>query len=318
MSQAARLLAKTTSVLGLAADSSHVYWGTYDTGELLRVSRAGGTEERLAGGQAFVNSLAVDGQHVYWTIGHGTTPGGSVLRVVKSGGTAEMIAARQAGATSVVVDEEHVFWVVGGGFDGTGQHAVAPAIVRRPKGQETAASIVSADVKAPARIVLDGRFVYGIDQGASHQDGRLFRVPKSGGALTVLASSLSALQDLAVDQDFVYVTQRGTAHVAPVSCSQPPCPQPTAVPEFRQGSVLRVPKSGGPLRTVAVLPGAADGIGLAGDQVYVASGHLNRVPKLGGEPVELVVGLGAPGRFVALGQSLFGVWGAAVTRLDLP
>ena len=239
---------------GVAVDAGYVYWAIYEGGDVLRVPRGGGPVERLLGGQDFVNAIAVDaGGDVYWSIGHGMTPGGSIQRLAAGSHTATVFAPSQAGATSVAVDATHAYWLVSGGYDGTGA-VTRPSICRKGL-RSGAVETLATGLDGPTRLVLDGDDVVFVTEGSPPYSGHgaVSKVSKHGGAVTVLASSQTNPLGLSADGGYVYWSIVGplVTPPPPVCPKGTPCPIPTSVPTADKGEVRRVPKGGGPVEILA-------------------------------------------------------------------
>jgi len=279
---------------GVAVDAGSVYWAIYEGGDVLRVPRAGGPTERLLGGQDFVNAIAADESgDVFWSIGHGMTPGGSIQRLAKGSHTATVFAAAQAGAKSVAVDATHVYWIVGGGYDGTG--AVADPAIRRRALRGGVVETVATGLAGPTRLVLDGDDVIFVVEGSPAFTGRgaVAKVPKRGGAVTVLAPQQTNPLGLSVDAGFVYWSVVGplVTPPPPVCPKGTPCPIPSAVPIADKGEVRRVPKGGGSveilvkdLRSVGIVAASAGTVYFSADQATHA------MPATGGAARKLALG----------------------------
>ena len=185
------------------------------TGHLgvFRAPRSGGSLESLAGSQEWSRDLAVDETTLYWVKGHGATPGGAVYSMPKAGGPVREFAPHQADAHLIAIDATHVYWANGGGYDGSG--ATGKAEIRRMAKQggpvETVASIAGV---VSLRIADDSLYVLA-DSMPPTGAGILARVPKSGGAVTVLAPSGPSPADLDLDDTHVYWTLRGEFEMPP-------------------------------------------------------------------------------------------------------
>jgi hypothetical protein len=101
------------TVVGVALDSTNLYWGVTNTGPVYTVPLSGGTPAPLgsnlgAGALGMGSGIAVDSTGVYLTAG----PGGNVYRVPLPGGpgTASSIAQMQNTPWSIAVDSTSVYF----------------------------------------------------------------------------------------------------------------------------------------------------------------------------------------------------------------
>jgi streptogramin lyase len=140
--------------------------------------------------------MAVDTTHVYWSEGLG-----SINRVPVDGGQAETVASGLAGISDLVVEPGAVFFSE---QDSGGIFRLDPS----------SGAIVNLALGLPFSwnyLALDPASVYWINQE------HLARVPKVGGATTILASELDSRVDLGnavlVDAEAVYWTEVGAGTV---------------------------------------------------------------------------------------------------------
>ena len=102
---------------GVGVDAQHVYWTTYNGGEVSEAPLDGGTLTPLATAQGFPNIIAVDSTSVYWAA-EGTEAmnytDGAVMKVPLGGGPITVVAAGQIQAEDVVVDDTSAYWIAGG------------------------------------------------------------------------------------------------------------------------------------------------------------------------------------------------------------
>lgn len=196
---------------------------------------------------------------------------GTIRRLPKAGGPATVILDHQGEPLSLAVDEQHVFWTV----------QSVRRLRRAPKAGGAFGGL-AAEALSPAHMALDGTDVVFTRAEATLQDDSIvLRVPKGGGAATVLAHAPAGWKSsaVAVDADHLYFA--------------------VLDPDSRKGLLQRVPKSGGQpvtLASEALFPGA---IAVDGTNVYLLAqrpdgkGELLRVPKAGGEVVSLSKEAGA-------------------------
>jgi hypothetical protein len=210
-----------------------------------------------------------------WSIGHGITPGGSIQCLPKGSHAATVFAAAQADAKSVAVDATHVYWIVGGGYDGTG--AVADPAIRRKALRSGVVETLATGLAGPTRLVLDGDDVVFLVEGSPPYSGHgaVSKVPKRGGAVTVLAPLQTNPLGLSVDGGYVYWSVVGplVTPPPPVCPKGTPCPIPSAVPIAHKGEVRRVAKGGGPVETLAKELRSVGIVAASAGTVYFSAGQ---------------------------------------------
>lgn len=306
------LTQQTFHSFGAAADEGFVYGVTYEgQAGVFRVARSGGAVETLAGAQEWSRDIAVDDTTIYWVRGHGMTPGGAVSAMAKAGGTVREIVPNQADAHLITVDATHLYWANGGGYDGGGGTGKAE-IRRMLKHGGPVETLTEISGVVSMHLGEDGLYVLA-SQGPPGGTGIVARVPKSGGAITVLASSGPNPADLDLDDTHAYWTVRGELEMPPpVLCkSSTPCPVATTAPIVRHGELRRVARSGGAFE---VLARDLDHVGSlilgARSILFSANNELFELPKAGGAKVSR--GTGVSSRFAVSQGEAFGVSGGQI------
>jgi hypothetical protein len=102
----------------LAVNSNELIWAVPSTGQILAVSREGGTPRVLASGQDVPLRVAVDETRAYWTnwSSCGDCSQGSVHAVPLVGNQAPLtIATKQDHPNGIAVDRLNLYWVTAGG-----------------------------------------------------------------------------------------------------------------------------------------------------------------------------------------------------------
>jgi len=96
----------------LVLDRDYVYWlEGRNVGTVKKKPRLGGPTTVLVDGIPRPQSLAADGEALYWTeLGAGTGQG-AIGKVAKSGGEARRLAKRQIVPQALAVDDTSVYWV---------------------------------------------------------------------------------------------------------------------------------------------------------------------------------------------------------------
>jgi hypothetical protein len=251
----------------IALDDTHVYWANAGDGSIARVAKTGGAVEMLASDQVDTQTIAVDDEYVYWGAGGGVnrapSSGGVATRVyvpssidalalsdnyivvlhtadgaIAKIGTeffnfAEYPVKSQMAPVGLAADASRYYWTNQG--DGTMWWGNLTSSV------PPVSLLVDADA-GPARLSLDATSVFWVGQA----DGTIRKVPKGGGAATVLSTSASGGSFVASAGSHVYFTNDDS------------------------GAVLASPKIPG--ETVVMTDGLDSPLGIAADAsgVYVA------------------------------------------------
>jgi hypothetical protein len=277
----------------VALDEAHVYWldqGTpdddYAAGAVMRVAKAGGEAERIAGDTGNLLALAVDDTSVYWTRADGT----SVLHAAKAGGPAAPLLTGLKSPGGVAVDA---------GFVYVAETAWQGRVVKAPKaGGELV--VLAAEQHHPTEVRVDEATVYWIDEGSS-SDGAVMKAPKAGGPPTVLADKLRRPRALALDEGHVYWLQSRLTE-----------------PAGDRDSVVRVPKAGGAPTTLIDDQTGASALGVDERNIYWASmfsGEIFGQRKAeGGQPVIIAEKQNGPSALVVDRSGVFWSTDARTTR----
>jgi hypothetical protein len=290
---------------GLAVDATHVYWVDYDGGGgVFRAPKQGGAREMLAGMQPFTRDVAVDDAWVYWalnTAGMGAPPG-AIMRMPKAGGTPSVFAADQWNPSRVLVTGGQVLW-----------NATAPGVVRSasPAGGAAPRDIVSATVVQMTE--RGGELIY------ADADATLHAVRATGGAPRLLTRLGQVPNDIAADDDAVYVVDQGTGEVPPFVPCKPgvPCAIPSAVPKFAHGTLQRVARADGARTVLARDLAASTRVAVDDSWIYVGlAGGVTRLPKTGGAMTSFAPGSGPVSRIVVSGNRVYFQQGQDIVSME--
>lgn len=104
----------------LVVDGGWVYFVTFDSTQVRRVSLDGASETLLGASPAGTirqGNVAVDDAYVYWTVNQDAASGGGVYRAPKAGGTTAALVSNRKGPFGLVVDDRAIYW----SEDGTGK-----------------------------------------------------------------------------------------------------------------------------------------------------------------------------------------------------
>ncbi len=164
-------LASAQQAIGLAMDSTSVYWND-GAGHIVSASLSSGLSVTLASGQDDgADSLAVDSTSVYWT------SDGMVMKAPLSGlhdgGAPTVLATYQSGEGHVVVNDGNVYWLASSGAgSGTG------FVMKVPTGGGTAVTLALGQ-NDPQDVAVDATSVYwtnGGTQANGYSDGSVMRL----------------------------------------------------------------------------------------------------------------------------------------------
>ena len=265
------LASGSNGLSGLSIDAKYAYFAADDTIE--RVPLDGGEPKTLAANQAGAHSLAVDGSHVYWATST------AIARIPKTGGEVETLDDVALHPEALAVDSNAVYWssvgvsrlslddrqvtaidtaAAGGSglvsdgknvyFGKTSADSTVAGVFSVPTTGLGRTAVASGNVGAGAHVAFDAARLYTTDCDA----GAVLAAPldDDSAKATVIASGQPCPLGIAVDDEFVYVANRGI--------------------QGTPGSVVKVPLGGGDPVPLAAVDGATD-IVVAADRVYFTS-----------------------------------------------
>jgi hypothetical protein len=227
---------------GIAVDADRVYWVTADGGVL--TAQKGASKTTFVAPAQTPARVAVDDKYAYFT----DQGNGGVFRAPKAGGgKLESLAMDQQVPFTIVADASGAYWTNTG--DGSLMHWSS-------SGGPTV--LVPAGAKDTRGVAIDETYVYwtapsGVDSGS------LSRVPKTGGAVEVIAPDVG-VGEVVTDATHVYVAN------------------------YTAGSVVAVSKADGSKHTLFPPGATTNPLGIAVDATYVyvansSSGTVLRVAK---------------------------------------
>jgi hypothetical protein len=279
----------------------------------------------IAADPAFtVMDLTVDATSVYVANWPSGSRSGSIMKAPFAGGAPIVLAGNEDFPFAVRVDTTSVYWVTQ-----AGSSATAPKLVSRASLDGSGHAVLSSDPAwRPTSMAVDANYVYWAngETTAGHL-GSILRVPRSGGATTVLVSGLTNPQGLAVDGSSVYWINNvvpgdaapfdGTVAKAPLAGGTQTTLATTGTGnqearvivdgadlyfmDLAKQALMRVPVAGGAATLVTALGGPAETFALDGANVYWVSRcliggvgsniWLSKVARTGGAPAVLATGL---------------------------
>jgi hypothetical protein len=192
-------LAASHGSVGIAIDSTFVYFADSEAGVINKVSKSltrQGTPTLVVSGAAAQNvqGIASDGTYVYWT---NKLASGEVRRALPTGAALTTIAANQAEPDWIASNGTTVVWTNQGGNQimsapATSNGAVAP----------TQLNVSGENGSTPAGIAVDGTNVYYASKTSG--GGLAESVPLDGGSVSELGTA--TFVGMAIDATHVYWT----------------------------------------------------------------------------------------------------------------
>jgi hypothetical protein len=215
----------------------------------------------LAKGLAGSAALAVDRRNVYWI----DEVDGTLERAPKQGGVTMLVYSGSGNAlasgASVAVDDTDVYWT-----SAMQVGASKTSLLRRQDKNGGEPTTVAQSATSPfSCVVLDSEYMYWV------QGSTVFRASKKGGAPGAVGGGLTSADCVAVDEKNAYVSLAGTN-----------------AKQHADGSIVAVPKSGGPARAlVKDVHAPADVQVDATDLYWIDGDKVMKAPKAGGAATQL-------------------------------
>ena len=253
-------------------DATHLYWTDAADGTVTKLAKGGGVPLVIAADQRQPAGLAIEDGVLYWV----NQRGGTVVRMAASGGEIATLASNQNQPTCIAVAGNDVVW--GNLCDITSGTLM--------KGSTTGGEVatLALDQKYPHAVAIDEAHIYWTTLGTKHPDyfanGAVMRMPRGtpgeGEEETGLAVASPQWQpeEMALDNEWIYWTTNGSIHE-----------------NWGDGTVMKRRKSGGEPIPLVQRTRSAGSLALDATHVYWAEtlqSAIHRVPKHGGDPVQLV------------------------------
>lgn len=228
--------------LALAPDAIYL---ASDEKELVLIDRQGRQKDRVIA-QAQAWALAVDDTQVYFSTGP------AIRALPRRGGPVVTLAAGQDDAAALTSDGTRLFWVTSGHGGGASAHpSPNNGTVMAVPVRGGAPVRLASGQPGPGAVAVDDHSVFWVNRTATGYG--LARVAKAGGEVTQLAQAPGRpgtrgnRERVIADGDYVYWNA--------------------------QQRVVRVPKRGGPLETVAEIAGNGDVVNFGMDEaaIYIAA-----------------------------------------------
>ncbi|MDC0744240.1 EB domain-containing protein [Polyangium mundeleinium] len=257
------LASEAERLSGVLADGDHVYFTHYGAGgAVLRVPKAGGAIETVVPASSWTESLVADADSLYYL------DSDQVKRASKDGSGASLLAADQVGSMSIAVDASFVYWI----------DPVDQAVRRVSKAGGTPQTLVKDEDLTPdmvPRMIADDTTLYWSATGAWLIPG-FHATPKEGGELLLLDGAPST--HFVADSMFLFWID-----------------QEHYVGDATPARLVRSRKDGSEAKTLTDWTSdypsdLAAGMAQDENYLYWANGQariMNRIPKTGGEPVEI-------------------------------
>jgi hypothetical protein len=194
----------------LAIDDKYVYWS--DGGNILRVPKAGGVNEKIIPKAPKPDQIVIDDNNIYWLIwgGEGSPPE-PLMVAPKKGGAAKPLTPKYLGASGIAEDEDFVYWMTGDGLKE----------IRKIGGEVIAISHDRS--RTPLGLRMDADNFY-FCQMASNGESSLVRLSRKTGELAQLAPSINQTMEFVIDDTNVYYFDnvRGQGSFGPVALMKVP------------------------------------------------------------------------------------------------
>jgi len=218
-------------------------------------------------------TICTDGSFVYWV--EGNISNGAVKKVSVNGGDVTTLASELPEPRAIDVDASYVYWIErNNGSNGS--------LKKIPINGGTVITLVTGLRNAQNHMALDADNIYWGD-GKAGGGGEIKKVSKNGGAVTTLVSNgiLNLKTAIAVDNTYVYFYDD-------------------------QNHIKTVPINGGTVTTIGA--GTPEAYALFGSDIYwveYSNGTVKKMPKSGGTITTLATGSNSPANLAVDGTSVF-------------
>jgi hypothetical protein len=177
--------------VGVAVDSSHIYWADNGAGTIDETNRDGtGGVTTLVTGQNYPVTVAVDSSHIYWA----NYLAGTINEAPLAGGPATTLVSGQTHPQGVAVYGSYLYWA--NACNANCQYDTG-TIQRAPLAGGTATTLVTG-LFDPTGIAVNSSHLYWTDAGTINQ------APRAGGTATTLVTGQGDPFGIAVDGSHLY------------------------------------------------------------------------------------------------------------------
>jgi sugar lactone lactonase YvrE len=184
------VMATGSQTLGIALDTSNLYWTDNSAGTLMKMPLAGGTATPLATALYNPGGVVVDASNAYWV---GENPGsgvGEVYKVAKGGGTPTTLATVGSFPEYLTVDATSVYWT----------DAAANTVNKVALTGGTVTALATGQA-SPRGIAVSPSNVFWVNWG----DGSVMKANLDGSNATTIASGpAQTMISITVDASNVY------------------------------------------------------------------------------------------------------------------
>lgn len=268
----------------ITRDRDHVYWASFSSGAIRRISLGDGATMALASEGTAIGAyhLEVAGGYVYAA----AEARGAVVRVSLSDGTSSVLSSMDE-IRALAFDGEYAYW----SSDASSPDSTIRRLALAGGAVETLAAV------GAQMLVRAGDALYGV----SFRRGEVFRVTLASGTVQLLATTQAESPwGLAVDERYVYWGDR-----------------------LRDGgAVMRVSREGGQPEVLARSQSGVHGIAVERERVYWTAEYAGTVMSLipGRQPEAIASGQPGPKNLVLTEDAVYWTDAAAntVMRVALP
>jgi hypothetical protein len=183
--------AKVIPAAALAVDDKYLIWS--DSGNLLRVEKAGGKGESLVTGSGQPDEIAFDEQNLYWLLwtGEGSPPA-PLMFASLDGGQAKQLTPPQPPTSGLALDGDYVYWMT------------AEGIKRVPKAGGEITDFYRNPNKQPSLGLQQDTENFYFCQMNARGHSALMKLNKKSGQLTELTPSINHTMEFVVSGGMVY------------------------------------------------------------------------------------------------------------------
>lgn len=146
-------------------------------------------------------TMATDSTCLYWTDYYGGTVNKVALSTSSLPASPTVMAIGETSPLATFVTPSTIYWI---------QPGASGALRYAGLASPVAASLNTSPLATPAGVVVDASYAWVLADGASGSDGRIYKIPVSGGAPVVVAHGLNQPTSIAMDSGHIYWTNTNT------------------------------------------------------------------------------------------------------------